>query len=134
MEIKKGCVYCANYFNGKISLYGNDTPSCCSIGYDSEFKKWWDEKGNEVDDKQQEPYLELGDVPFNSDWNLLMMACDKFDSLVIESETEKFFEMSHLLDSAVVLYQINIAFTQLVECVKWYNSLKDKFNIKHLQV
>lgn len=61
---------------------------------------------------------------YHSNWNWLMPACAKFDALMMDDlkDRAKFTEYSDLLDDAVTVYAIEIAFSQLVDCIKWYNS------------
>lgn len=61
---------------------------------------------------------------YHQSWDWLIPACAKFDALMMDDlkDRSKFSEYSDLLDDAVTVYAIEIAFWQLVECIKWYNS------------
>ena len=66
---------------------------------------------------------------FNSKWDLLMPVCKKWnclhekDMLVIYYYDE-YEILCDKLDNLVSCYNITEAWTQLVENIKWYNSLK----------
>ena len=65
-------------------------------------------------------------VPYCSDWNLLMKALKKFDTMEyfkwnegLYSEYSKFCDQ---IDYAVTLYNIGDAVNALCEGIEWYNS------------
>ena len=67
---------------------------------------------------------------YHEDWNKIIPVCRKFDMLYSDSWTikqnEEYVELSNKLDAAATLYEVLPLYNQLVECVKWYNTIKQK--------
>jgi hypothetical protein len=65
------------------------------------------------------------DLIFHDDWNWLMLACKKWDTLEMDHKTFKSSEsyegLCDELDHLVGCYEILPVFSYLVKCVKWYN-------------
>lgn len=60
---------------------------------------------------------------FDRDWNLLMVACKKFDRL--ENRTQKYQQMCDKIDAAVTSYEIILAWKALLRSIKWYNEVQE---------
>lgn len=80
-------------------------------------------------------YVEQGGKPhlpedisfYESDWNMLMPACKKWDELPDHPNPRKKSpqqELSDELDEIVALYEIAPVHKQLVRNIKWYNQNK----------
>lgn len=67
------------------------------------------------------------ELPYCTDWNLLMEALYQFDNLnnLAFSElstSQRYTELCDQIDSAVTLYSIDDAVSALCEGIEWYNS------------
>jgi len=65
---------------------------------------------------------------FNSQWELLMPVCNKWDKFfrdnhLINSNYDEYMRLCDELDDSASLYELNDVWKQLVENIKWYNSL-----------
>ena len=69
------------------------------------------------------------DMKFHTDWNWLMLACQKWDLLSTvnrDVDCKRYVELCEQLDHFVTLYDIKPVFDQLVTNIKWYNKYKLK--------
>lgn len=64
-----------------------------------------------------------GNPPYHSSWDWLMEACKKFDRMKISDNMEWKRHVAHCnkIRYALVYYDMNASFNQLVEGIKWYN-------------
>jgi hypothetical protein len=61
-------------------------------------------------------------VGFTTDWNWLMRALKKFDTIDNPELPTKYCELCDNIDYAVTLYNIDDAVNALCEGIEWYNS------------
>jgi hypothetical protein len=73
------------------------------------------------------PYL-TAELMYDKSWDWLMPACKKWDELNYSNWSEKqireYMKYCDDLDNTVSCYDIRPAYSQLVICIKWYNSIQ----------
>lgn len=68
-------------------------------------------------------HFSLDQLDYDTNWNSLIKACKNWDDLLfIEGKEEEQVKLCNKLDNAVTIYEIEAAFKQLVENIKWYNA------------
>lgn len=67
------------------------------------------------------------ELKYHSDWNSLIDACKRFDSIEVEySILGEFQDMLNDVAISVMTYDIDTAFSNLVRAIKWYNDVVKK--------
>ena len=64
-----------------------------------------------------------GNPPYYLSWDWLMEACKKFDNIQIinPDNIPSYVNRCNRIDDAVIIYDINETFRELVQGIKWYN-------------
>jgi hypothetical protein len=104
---------------------------------------WWWSKTSNIVRGTSNPEKLIGnfylgrsvrDLPYHKDWNFLIGAIKKWDSLnekplpiaieiSIKKVSSEYVELCDTLDHLVTLYDILPVFKHFVKCVKWYNHI-----------
>lgn len=68
-------------------------------------------------------WLVVKNCQYHSSWDWLMAACEKFDNLQIfnPENWQPYANRCNRIDDAVIIYDINETFRELVQGIKWYN-------------